>query len=337
MAVTDDSEDAGGPIAPGGYAWWYFDAQSDDGQRALTAIFFIGSVFSPEYASRLRRGEAARPEEHVAVNLALYERGKQVAWVMSEYGESALHAAGDDGPAIGESRIERLQSGGLRVHLRERAAPFFLSMLKLGGRVEGTFDFEPVAPPLGPFQLSSAGGQVHHWRVPMPRARVKVSFHHPDFQFEGTGYHDINRGGGRLESAFSRWSWARFHAGERTLVLYAMREVGGVEQALLVDSRHDDALPDDATLTVDATDGPPRKVGWGLELPEWIEIDRGGAILHCEPRDLLEVTPFYARYTATLRQGNQQIATGLGEYLDLDRFRRHGVQFLLRFKTRNAR
>ena len=34
-------------VRPGGYAWWYFDAVSDDGTRALTAIFFIGSVFSP--------------------------------------------------------------------------------------------------------------------------------------------------------------------------------------------------------------------------------------------------------------------------------------------------
>jgi carotenoid 1,2-hydratase len=335
--VTDETEDAGGPIPPGGYAWWYFDAQSDDGQRALTAIFFIGSVFSPAYAARIRRGENARPEEHVAVNLALYERGKQVAWVMSEYGESALKSAGADGPVIGESHIERLPSGGLRVHIKERSAPFLVSMMKMGGRVEGTFDLEPLSGPLGPFQLSSAGGQTHHWRVPMPRSRVKVSFSRPGFQFEGTGYHDINRGGGRLEAAFSRWSWARFHAGERTLVLYAMRETSGTEQALLVDSSRTDALPDDATLAVTATEGPPRKVGWGLELPSFVEIDRGGPILHHEPRELLEVAPFYARYTAILRQGDQQIATGLGEYLDLDRFRRRGVQFLLRFKTRHSR
>ncbi|HEY2743863.1 MAG TPA: carotenoid 1,2-hydratase, partial [Polyangia bacterium] len=64
-------------VRPGGYAWWYFDAVSDDGARALTAIFFIGSVFSPSWAARVRRGENPRAEEHLGVNLALYERGKK--------------------------------------------------------------------------------------------------------------------------------------------------------------------------------------------------------------------------------------------------------------------
>ena len=38
------------PVAPGGYAWWYVDALSDDGRHGLTIIAFIGSVFSPYYA-----------------------------------------------------------------------------------------------------------------------------------------------------------------------------------------------------------------------------------------------------------------------------------------------
>ena len=107
-------------VRPGGYAWWYFDAVSDDGERALTAIFFIGSVFSPDYAARLRRGETARAEEHLGVNLALYERGKKRAWVMSEHGAGALGGVGEGGPTIADSTIERvdhrLGSGGLRVN-----------------------------------------------------------------------------------------------------------------------------------------------------------------------------------------------------------------------------
>ena len=322
------------PIPPSGYSWWYFDALSDDGQRAFTAILFVGSVFSPAYAARVRRGETARPEEHVAVNLALYEGGRKIAWVMSEYGEHELKRVDPEGPTIASTHVERLPSGRLRLHLIDRSAPFLLSLIKVGRPIVGTIDLEPLGPTLGPFELSSSSGQRHRWRVPMPRARVKVHFTKPAFRFEGTGYHDLNRGDGRLEAAFSRWSWARFHVGDRTLVLYALKELGGESQALLVDSRCDDVLPDDASLLVAATEGPPRKAGWGLVLPSWFEVDRGGAPLRAEPTQLLESAPFYARYVATLSDGKNTLATGLGEYLDLDRFRSPGIQFLLRFKTR---
>ena len=56
-------------VPAGGYAWWYVDAVSDDGEHALTLIAFIGSVFSPYYARALRRGPAAA-ENHVSMNVA---------------------------------------------------------------------------------------------------------------------------------------------------------------------------------------------------------------------------------------------------------------------------
>jgi hypothetical protein len=36
-------------VPPDGYAWWYVDGISDDGERAISIIGFIGSVFSPWY------------------------------------------------------------------------------------------------------------------------------------------------------------------------------------------------------------------------------------------------------------------------------------------------
>jgi carotenoid 1,2-hydratase len=164
----------------------------------------------------------------------------------------------------------------------------------------------------------------------MPRARVRVQMSRPELTFEGTGYHDINRGEGRLESAFSRWSWARFHEGDRTLVLYDIREIDGETQAMVVDSKKGDALPDGAALTCEPKEGPLRKAGWGLTMPSWIELGD----LRCEPTRLIEAAPFYARYEATLLRKGTRVATGIGEFLDLDRFRRRGLQFLLRFKTR---
>jgi carotenoid 1,2-hydratase len=320
-------------IAPGGYAWWYFDALSDDGEHALAAIFFIGSVFSPSYAERLRRGEAARPEEHVAVNLALYRRGRNVGWVMSEYPAARLGAVDEAGPHIAGSCVERLPAGGLRLRFAERTAPFFAALAGVGLPVEGTVELEPLAPPFDAVALTAGDGRHHRWRVPVPRARARVRFSRPAFAFDGIGYHDVNEGDGRLEAAFSRWSWARFHRGDRTTVLYALRERHGAARAFVVDARDGD----DARATREVRPGPDgasRPNGWGLRLPTRFDVVDGA--LGAEPLRPLETAPFYARYLARLSEGGRPVATGLGEYLDLDRFRGRGVQFLLRFKTRRV-
>ena len=74
-------------VASGGYAWWYLDAGSDDGRHGLTMIAFVGSVFSPFYASARRRGRA-EAIDHCALNVALY--GDSCRWAMTERDRSAV-------------------------------------------------------------------------------------------------------------------------------------------------------------------------------------------------------------------------------------------------------
>ncbi|MGZ3407302.1 MAG: hypothetical protein ACXVAN_12710 [Polyangia bacterium] len=323
-------------VRPGGYAWWYFDAVSDDGARALTAIFFIGSVFSPDYAARVRRGEPARAEEHLGVNLALYERGKKRAWVMTEHGAGALGAVGEGGPRIADSGIERLANGGLRITIHERSAPFLVALAGVGARVDGTIELEPMSPPIDPVELYRDDGVRHLWHVLVRRARVRVRFSRPDFSFDGVGYHDVNAGDGRLERAFASWSWARFHDAERTTIVYATHERTGAARAWVVDARDDE--PTVARAVAVLPEGERRRAPWGLQLPRWFAVDDDGRTLRCTPTRLLETAPFYARYAARL-DGNVRAITagaaqGVGEFLDLDRFQDRGVQFLLRFKMR---
>jgi carotenoid 1,2-hydratase len=337
-------------VRPGGYAWWYFDAVSDDGARALTAIFFIGSVFSPDYAARVRRGEVARAEDHLGINLALYERGKKRAWVMSEHGAAALGGVGDGGPRIADSAIEADNRGGgggesglqplpfgprLRVTVHERTAPFFVTLAGVGARVDGTIDLEPLGPALDPVELARDGDVRHRWHVIMPSARVRVRFARPDFSFDGVGYHDINAGDGRLEDAFQSWSWARFHDDARTTIVYATHERSGAARAFVVDVR--DGQPAAARTATLLPEGERRVAPWGLSMPRWFAVDDGGRTLRCTPTRLYEAAPFYARYAARLGGDvSPVIANGVGEYLDLDRFRDRGVQFLLRFKMRRT-
>ena len=75
-------------VSPNGYAWWYVDALSDDGQYGITVIAFIGSVFSPYYAFARRKGPAD-PLNHCAVNVAIYRKGGN-RWAMTERPRGAV-------------------------------------------------------------------------------------------------------------------------------------------------------------------------------------------------------------------------------------------------------
>jgi carotenoid 1,2-hydratase len=336
-------------VRPGGYAWWYFDGLSDDGTRAVSAIFFVGSVFSPDYAARLRRGEPVPAEEHVAVNVALYERGAKRAWVMSEYGATALGALADHGPRIGDSAIEPTPGGGLKLTVRERSAPFLASLAGIGGAVEGEIELERAAPAVEPVELAS-GKERHWWQARIPHGRVRVRFRKPALAFDGVGYHDVNVGDGRLERAFASWSWGRFHApfndGPRTTIVYALHERGGGSRGLVVTAgERGPASVRAATLLPEGERVP---APWGLALPRWYALEAGGTTLRCRAGRLLEAAPFYARYQAALQVteprggggggggggGSERNLAGVGEYLDLDRFASPAIQFLLRFKMR---
>ena len=130
-------------VPSGGYAWWYVDALSDDGQHGLTIIAFIGSVFSPYYAWARARG-TGDPLNHCAVNVALYGRDRK-RWAMTERGRGHVgrassslaigpslltwdgdaltirHRRGDGAGAVANSRRRpRLPEGAHRSGLRAR-------------------------------------------------------------------------------------------------------------------------------------------------------------------------------------------------------------------------
>jgi hypothetical protein len=83
-------------------------------------------------------------------------------------------------------------------------------------------------------------------------------------------------------------------------------------------------------------EGERRRAPWGLMMPRWFAVDDAGRTLRCTPTRILEAAPFYARYEARLGDVSAVIdkPSGVGEFLDLDRFRDRSVQFLLRFKMR---
>ena len=290
-------------VAPGGYAWWYVDGSSADGQHALTVIAFVGSVFSPYYAAARRRSQAADPMAHCGVNVAVY--GPKGAWSFNEYGSAQVQRSGTS-LRLGQS-VWCWRDGCLEIDLQEGTAPW-------AGQIVGRLRLRPLLPTPSAQALDPAGR--HHWWPVAPQASLDVALQQPDLCWTGPGYHDANWGETALESDFELWDWQRHSQTNATTVHYSTQLRGGARQHV---QRHFGA----GTAAASAPRPLPRS-RWGLT----------GA-LHAAPgatRRDLEDTPFYRRSHLQLPDGSRT----MHEHLDLRRFRRRWVQHLLRYRMRRV-
>lgn len=322
--------------ARGGYAWWYVEAHDTaEGQRfGLTLIMFAGSVFSPHYADRIRRGEAATGLDHPAVNFALYERSprssQQRLWVMNEYPPEALRVA-ERRIAIKDSFIDHRSDGITHIELHEHTTRFFG---RPGSRLDARLTVTAPPPSQPPLELGRHAGQVHKWQplVASGQVEVELSVGGETLRFRGVAYCDRNFGSGRLEDCFARWSWAHGVDGDQALVLYHAERLDGGVTALAVHYEKPGGPP--RVVEVSAEQAASDRAGgfFWLRVPSRFTV--GTAVSERLP-GALEDTPFYARYAARLKSDGRSYL-GVGEYLDLHRFRGRLVQRLLTYKTHRA-
>lgn len=281
-----------------GYAWWYLDVLDPTSGAGLTIIAMLGNVFSPGYARARKRGPAD-PLDFCAINIALY--GPTRRWVMTEHADVARS---EDALRIGGTTV-RYDGADLVVEFDERCAPF-------GRRLQGTARITPrVAGDLC-HRLDPDGR--HRWWPIAPVAHATVELTTPQLRFEGHGYHDINQGDRPLEADFRSWNWCR---GTDGLVLYdVIRRDGTPDQFARRFLEADEPVP---TEVVDLPKG-----GWGVarSTRTAAPIDRVVT---------LEDTPFYTR--SWLERGEAHV---MHESLDLDRFDRAWVRFLLPFRMKGG-
>ena len=309
-------------MAPGGYAWWYIDALSDDGQCALVAIIFIGSVFSPYYArARRRSATAGRPmppaEQHVAINLALYRPGRSGRWTMTERGGSALKRTRDH-IQIGPSHC-RWDGDMLELQVDEWAPPW-----PLPGRVQGRIRLFPLARGTpAPLPLDAAG--QHHWWPLAPISRIEVDLPQPGWHWRGSAYLDSNRGAEPIERGFAHWHWARAALDRRhSAVVYDTTRRDGSQHALAL---RFDARGGCETFALPPTQDLPA-TGWriGRQVRTDANAIEPARVLHT-----LQDAPFYARSLVQARWLGQPVI-GMHESLRLDRFESPLVQAMLPFR-----
>lgn len=299
-----------------GYAWWYVDALSDDGRHGLTLIAMIGSVFSPYYAWARRRG-SANPEEHCAINIALYGAGGK-RWALTERDAAAI-SRDPDRLEVGPSGIH-WNGRWLDIKIDELAVP-------LMRRLRGTIRVHPAAISDRSFRLDRTGG--HTWWPLAPRSRVEVEMSQPALRWRGDAYFDANWGPEPLEARFQRWDWSRGMLKDgRCAVLYNRQERGFDTEslALLFDQRG--AV---AHFTAPKNQRLPHTTIW--RIPRGTQAEPG---FTPTVKKTLEDTPFYARSIINTRLLGQPV-TAIHESLCLSRFSQRWVQMLLPFRMPRVR
>ena len=300
-------------VEPGGYRWWYLDAISDDGAHAMTAIVFIGSVFSPYYARARARGSAPA-QNHCAINVALYGRpGKR--WAMTERGAGALVTERDQ-IRIGPSKMIWTGSDVL-LDVDEIAVPW-------PARIRGRVRLIPEVVSTTEVILDEVGR--HGWQPVFPSARIEVRLQRPSIEWRGRAYFDTNAGSVPLEDDFVKWDWSRAHlANGSSTILYDRRLRSGERRCL---AQRFDSCGRISELNLEPDNPLPRTRIW--RMPRSTRRIAGSAMTAAI--ETLEDTPFYARSIIATDAAPGQ--TTMHESLSLDRFRASWVTTLIPFRMR---
>jgi carotenoid 1,2-hydratase len=141
--------------SPGGYEWWYFDAEDDSGQLRLVAGLCEGFVFHPGYLRRYyqyladpTRHEPPLPGEYPCAWFAVFEGGRVLAQYVTQVRPEDF-AASADGPdvSVGPNQLNRDPDGSLRLQMSR-------------GPLSGDVVFQPSSDELARIAIGEHGTLV---------------------------------------------------------------------------------------------------------------------------------------------------------------------------------
>jgi carotenoid 1,2-hydratase len=245
---------------------------SDDGQHGITLIAFVGSVFSPYYAWARQRGRV-NPDNHCALNVAIYSKGKG-RWAMTERGHT--HSARSaQAFIIGPSQLQ-WDGDCLTIDINEVCVP-------LPRRIRGRIKLWPQQLCAFSTRLDNFGR--HRWGPLAPASRIEVALSSPDLKWQGHAYLDSNEGDEPIDQGFHTWDWSRARMRDgSTLVFYDMQAPNTPDRVL--------SLRFTPKGQVEPIDTPPvqrlPKTGWRIDR-------RMRSAQAVQVQEQLEDTPFYQR------------------------------------------
>ena len=310
-----DRLDRGLLLSRGGFAWWYLDVLDEEGSGVVIIAAF-GLPFLPGYASSARAGAAPTAGERPSLNIAVYERGEPVFYLLQEHDPADCRWEDDgEGAQIGRSHLRSVERDGVR----SVEVVLDVDVPHLAGRLTGTVRVE--GPALR--NLSPESNGVHLW-TPLTTActgSVDVRLGSEGLlRVEGRGYHDRNGCSVPLhELGIDHWIWGRTPLPEGELIHYLLwpSDPSQPVRALLIEVALDGTVQQHDGLEVELH-GQTR--GW-FGMPWWREVvvrDAGQERLRLRHAAVVDDGFFYLRFATELHTP-QGVARGVGEAVRPDR------------------
>ena len=301
--------------APGGYEWWYFDAEDAATDLRVVAILFQGFVFHPgylrAYARYRRRPTRVVPPtagDYPCAYLVVYRGSEIVAQFMAQVPPAAFAAAADRvDVAVGPNRLTTDADGTLRLSLT--GTPWVLTgrgpQTLAGQALSAELAFRPRLrhrPMERTFFARSWSGADHRWVLANPlcdATGVITITGRPEpvrLPLAGRGYHDHNYGTGPIGPGLRRWLWGRVLVdGGHAVVFHLAQPRDGADELHVVEVDAFGPREVDATATADWS----RMTATGLRYPARL---RAGPVELRDP-EVVDASPFYLRvaYAASVR------------------------------------
>lgn len=209
--------------SPGGYEWWYFDADDIEHDRHIVVILFQGFVFHPGYLRRYfryhrwpTRFAPPVPRDFPCAYFAVYEAGR-IRWQFMTQVSPDRFVAAVDRPQVSVGP-NQMTFDGARFNLHLQGTPWELTwrgpVRRDSQLLEARFSFTPKLPhpPMDRVFLSrQLSGAEHHWIIANPLCDVEgnIQLGSEQIAITGRGYHDHNWGTAPLGPCLRRWFWGR--------------------------------------------------------------------------------------------------------------------------------
>lgn len=326
---------AHGVVAPGGYEWWYFDAEDPATDTQVVAIFFEGFVFHAgylrEYAAYRRwptRNKPPLPRDYPCAYFVVYRGGRILAQFMTQY-PAAAFAASTARPevAIGPNRMTRREDGAYVLSVEGH--PWRLTgrgpVRPEGGRLSGTFTFTPRFEQEAherAFLSRAMTGADHRWVLAAPACEVAGTVRFTPhsgaaeevIEFAGRGYHDHNYGTAPLGPGLRRWTWGRaiFDDGVRTFHVAEPADPRRADEVHLIEATAGgiEELPVSSVRM-----SPWRHTSWGLQYPQSVHLadEAAGDRLRLTNPRVVDSSPFYLRVSYQATDGRHRMGRAFCE------------------------